>query len=601
MKININQIIKFVVLASFVLFVASSAMAADITAKSAPEEMIKSKPHPQNAILVDYMIESFESWLPTGWTHVQTNNSQTWYQGSYSPYDGIFYANIEYDPALVPQDEWLITPTLDFSGSNSNLELSFWWLTSYYWHVDPNNNVDLEVLVSTDDGQTWSGRPLWTEDEYGLFENWTWYNTVLELDDYVGESTVKIGFRYVGVDGAQYSLDYIVVTDGDEPLEHDVAVNEFLSPDPRGEVLDPIAPQVVFGNYGSTTESFTANLLITRNSSEVYNEDVAIADLAGYGETTTITFPEYIPDTEDEYLLTATAVLAEDQNTGNNELAFEYTTVPLAGYFEDFEAGDGDFSANNDWQHGAPTTGPGSAYSGDNVFGTLINGQYTEGPILSELVSPAIPIGIDATFTFWHWYATENTYDGGNVKISTNGGQSWSLLTPVDGYDGILSTGYENPIGGEEAFFGNSNTWVQETFLLSQYAGETIMIKFDYGSDSSIITGDGWYIDDFFLSFEIVGIEENEGYLPMEFNLGQNYPNPFNATTTINFTIPKTTDVNLVVFNLLGQEIATLVSEKMNAGVHLVNWNASDVSSGVYFYKLTAGEKSDVRRLTYIK
>ncbi|MCP4580390.1 MAG: T9SS type A sorting domain-containing protein, partial [candidate division Zixibacteria bacterium] len=62
-----------------------------------------------------------------------------------------------------------------------------------------------------------------------------------------------------------------------------------------------------------------------------------------------------------------------------------------------------------------------------------------------------------------------------------------------------------------------------------------------------------------------------------------------------------TSDVNLTVFNMLGQEVATLVSEKLEAGHHSVNWNAAQVSSGVYFYKLTAGDKTETHAMTLIK
>jgi len=95
----------------------------------------------------------------------------------------------------------------------------------------------------------------------------------------------------------------------------------------------------------------------------------------------------------------------------------------------------------------------------------------------------------------------------------------------------------------------------------------------------------------------LLGVSATPGtpeVLPTEFSLAQNYPNPFNPETTIPFALPVRANVKLSVFDLLGREVATLVNGMMDAGSHAVNWNASDLSSGVYFYRLDAqaGEAS---------
>ncbi len=85
------------------------------------------------------------------------------------------------------------------------------------------------------------------------------------------------------------------------------------------------------------------------------------------------------------------------------------------------------------------------------------------------------------------------------------------------------------------------------------------------------------------------------------FQLLQNYPNPFNPSTTIRFSLPKASDVNLSIYNILGERITVLVSEHMNAGPHLVEWNASGFASGVYFYRLEAGSFNKTKKLILIK
>lgn len=88
---------------------------------------------------------------------------------------------------------------------------------------------------------------------------------------------------------------------------------------------------------------------------------------------------------------------------------------------------------------------------------------------------------------------------------------------------------------------------------------------------------------------------------PVSFRLGQNYPNPFNPFTKISYAIPKQGLVTLKVYDVLGKEVATLVNETKNSGEYTVEFNASSLSSGVYFYKLESGVYSDIKKLTLIK
>ena len=88
---------------------------------------------------------------------------------------------------------------------------------------------------------------------------------------------------------------------------------------------------------------------------------------------------------------------------------------------------------------------------------------------------------------------------------------------------------------------------------------------------------------------------------PVQFELSQNYPNPFNPSTTINFTIPQSSIVNLKVFNALGEEVKSLVNKQLESGTHSITFDATDLNSGIYFYRIEAGQYSDVRKMTLIK
>ncbi|MCU0344321.1 MAG: T9SS type A sorting domain-containing protein [Ignavibacterium sp.] len=88
---------------------------------------------------------------------------------------------------------------------------------------------------------------------------------------------------------------------------------------------------------------------------------------------------------------------------------------------------------------------------------------------------------------------------------------------------------------------------------------------------------------------------------PKKFELSQNYPNPFNPTTTIKFNLPEAGNVKLTLFNILGQELKTLVNEFKESGVHTINFDASDLNSGMYIYKLEAGSFVQTRKMTLVK
>lgn len=117
---------------------------------------------------------------------------------------------------------------------------------------------------------------------------------------------------------------------------------------------------------------------------------------------------------------------------------------------------------------------------------------------------------------------------------------------------------------------------------------------------TNVTLGSEMYIDDLQLSTDVVSVNDVE-LQPASFELKQNFPNPFNPTTTINYSLPNSSFVKLVVYNSIGQEIATLVNETIAAGNHSVEFDASNLSSGIYFYKLQAGSFVDTKKMILLK
>ncbi|CAN5422087.1 hypothetical protein BH23BAC3_BH23BAC3_26490 [soil metagenome] len=98
-----------------------------------------------------------------------------------------------------------------------------------------------------------------------------------------------------------------------------------------------------------------------------------------------------------------------------------------------------------------------------------------------------------------------------------------------------------------------------------------------------------------------VSIDELSTHRPKNVSLHQNYPNPFNPTTQIRFTLPEQSQVSLVVYDMLGREVARLVDGLLPAGEQTIRFDASNLANGVYLYRLKANQQERVRMMTLIK
>jgi len=100
---------------------------------------------------------------------------------------------------------------------------------------------------------------------------------------------------------------------------------------------------------------------------------------------------------------------------------------------------------------------------------------------------------------------------------------------------------------------------------------------------------------------ELVGIQPISNEIPNQFSLSQNYPNPFNPNTVISFQLAVNSFAMLKVYDLLGREVATLVNEQLQPGTYEVDWDGNGFASGVYYYKLAAGDYTETKKMVLIK
>jgi hypothetical protein len=103
------------------------------------------------------------------------------------------------------------------------------------------------------------------------------------------------------------------------------------------------------------------------------------------------------------------------------------------------------------------------------------------------------------------------------------------------------------------------------------------------------------------VSKPIVGVSERTGILPSKPKLYANYPNPFNPMTTLKYDLSAKGHVRLSVFNILGQEVAVLLDAQKEAGSYSIQFNAAQIASGVYFYRMEAGSYAETRKMLLLK
>ncbi len=285
--------------------------------------------------------------------------------------------------------------------------------------------------------------------------------------------------------------------------------------------------------------------------------------------------------------------------------------------------------------------GTGSYYSGetDNNSSRLETATFYRVTLATE------------TFSTWVWYNIETHWDYAYVEVSSDGGLVWSsvagnLTTDVDPNGNNLGNGIT----------GSSLGWVQATFSLSAYLGSDILLRWHYVTDQSVLE-EGIYLDliDPVPVYEtrtvvasglagttlvvspaatgeftyLVRAQDAENHYSLWSNsqdervttltgiadtpifatsLGRNYPNPFNPETTIPYTVGggSVVPVSLHIYDITGRRVATLVNGEIGPGAYQATWHGRNddglgVPSGVYFSRLTVGDRSISRKLLFLK
>lgn len=210
---------------------------------------------------------------------------------------------------------------------------------------------------------------------------------------------------------------------------------------------------------------------------------------------------------------------------------------------------------------------------------------------------PSVSVTADGQVVYVVWTGPQMT----NGQLDTAGGYYWRDLYHAFSTDGGATWNYGGVLAGKK---DKSEVFGHAAQLLER-EGNVVTAHILYLEDSNTDVGpfSGVYSYDplIYKTFTITLTDVEDNAKPVSFTLDQNYPNPFNPSTTIKFNLSGRSNVSLRVFDMLGREVATLVNGVREAGNHEVNFNASNLTSGLYIYKLEAGSQTATRKMMLVK
>jgi hypothetical protein len=174
------------------------------------------------------------------------------------------------------------------------------------------------------------------------------------------------------------------------------------------------------------------------------------------------------------------------------------------------------------------------------------------------------------------------------IMASTNGGTTYARVASL----GPLQL--QTVPSGSSQYVPAPGDWVKRSYVLPVGTN-----KVDFYGKSQF--GNDLYIDSTCVNDNMVGISHNGTGVPKIYSLSQNYPNPFNPSTQISFGLPKSGNVKLVVYDILGREVKTLVNDFRNAGTYNISFDASSLASGIYFYSIKANDFTQTKKMLLVK
>lgn len=540
--------------------------------------------------------EGFEgaNFPPTGWTQLITIPAFTWHlDTSHStPHSGNNKAGVLYDDQLRTQNEWLYSPVVNLT-SYAHPMIEFWWNMSYYWGVTPYNNYNLNLKISTDGGTTWT--QLWSEDSVGVFTSFEWYRKTFDLTAYNTFSNVKFGFQYYGRDGAACALDDIII---DEYRNNDLAIGSFLFSTSYTQIplsqTDTIQFATDLTNIGYMAQP-NCKLNVHVNGSVFSSQSSPMNFPRGYYDTL-VANDIFVPSATGNYTVSyAISSDSVDQSPFDNfdTTYFKVTNTMYAadnnnyinGYYE-WGYIDTNTLETQSFVIGNRFLIPASG-TATSIYVGLAKGTTAGATIVANLYDDIANVPI----------ANSELYIIKPEDIMTTTGEAPKLIRlPLTSQ--ISMTGPAYYFAGIEYYGGHDTVKVA---VSSKYGYKWNQISLIYYNDPQ---GLDWYNLGSATPMVRLGVNEPDFGITETGNKGitlQNMPNPASNYTLVNYSISVNSSVILSIFDITGKQLLSLDEGNKNAGVYSKQINLSNLSAGSYFLKLSAGEKSVVKKLIVVK
>ena len=524
---------------------------------------------------------------PIGW-EVQTQNTgdptYTWFAQDFNPYEGSFNAGVLWDPLLSPQDEWLISPAFSLpdeapADTNIRWDIRFNWMMSYNWGVYPEDNYDLELRMSLNGGEF--STILWDEESEGVFNNFQWYETSIDLIEYAGNSNVRLAWRYAGSNGAEAGIDIVsllilrervdIPDEGSASWTIDVATDEII------EDLDITL---------NVTHSYISDMSFSLQSpfdTQVQLIEISEGSPSGANLTNT-RFDDQAADTfaysEGQSNYSGNWIPAEPLNAFNGHSAQGVWTLIA------FDNAAGDTGWFNDVELHINSMPP------------VETDTFT---IESSIRQPLTDI--DVTLNVTHPMISEMTFVlesplGTRVQLVNQ--EPFNLRG-----ENFIETRLDDEAATDFAFVDNTSNYTgswRPAEALTVFDGEDPsgtwkLIGIDH------VPGNAGTIDNVVLHIDTTpqNISDLEPAIPASVHFMGNYPNPFNPSTTLSFELPAASYVKLRVYNTVGQQVAELINGRVSAGLHRARFDGVNLASGIYFASFEADDYKATHKMILLK
>ncbi|MDO9693753.1 MAG: choice-of-anchor J domain-containing protein [Candidatus Latescibacteria bacterium] len=595
------------------------------------------------------LVEGFEAttFPPTGWARLHLSTSYAWARSTTSHNTGVACAWVRYGPSTITQNEWLVTPALDFSAL-TNPKLEFYEASPYWGSYGEHHYVMVSTTSQTTPA-SFSTVVDWTPLNHSINENaFGATPTVVNLSAYAGQPVVYVAIRYVGSDADNWYVDDLRIY---EPPLHDLALTA-LTPDlQQYDAMDTPTPQVTVVNAGRSTEDFAVTLTVTENDLPYSQETVNVTGLAMNDETV-VDFPALALSPGNYYRLQAEIVSPDDLVPGNNTGSAVNDTytgphTPL-GMLNTNAGCDPCVQANLALDAYLPRQGDDVACIRIHVWWPGADGIYNANTEQSAFLANGI--GADYAPHMWMDAVVDAGSDGSGYDDHFEARKSYhSPLTIVQAWNDAaqelsVTVTVDEPLPPEadlrlrvaitedDVFYAGSNgeSYHDQAFRymypttdglqvppapgVYHYVVPCILdlIEWNYAKLRATVyvqDNDSWKVHNTttgFLSALTYDVAVGDGALPARLTASPVRPNPFNPSTSVAFSLPAAQRVRVTVHDLEGKLVATLLDEQRAAGPHTLIWDGRDgagrnSASGTYVFRIEAGGETATRRAMLVK